>query len=146
MFLTWALNPSSLSKANILYIIHNALHWKYLAIQIVEVHSFICSEPGSILIGHLRGDVFTFCFRDHLLKTVWACKLGILISWNQALKTSWLKALRFMMVRKMDQDFPGRESTASAEKECLKSPKTWSQKGQHLLEWQDLLSHGVQML
>lgn len=112
------------SKANILCIVHNALYWKYLAIQIVEVHSIICSEPGSIsvLIVHFREDVFSFHFRDHLQKTVWDVKVGILVSWNQSLKTrSWLKASKFVMVGKMHQDNPGRENTASAERNCLKA-------------------------
>lgn len=69
------------------------------------------------------GDIFIFHFRDHLHKMVWDFKLGILISWNQSLKTrSWLKASRFMMVGKMHEDIPGRESTASAERMCLKAP------------------------
>lgn len=105
--------------------VHNALYWKYLAIQIVEVHSIICWEPGSIsvLIVHVRGDTFSFHFGDHLHKTVWDVKLGILVSWNQSLKTrSWLKASRFVMVGKMHQDISGRESTASAQRICLKAP------------------------
>lgn len=39
------------------------------------------------------------------------------MSWNQSLKIrSWLKALSFVMVGKMDQDFPGWESTAPAQR------------------------------
>lgn len=63
--------------------------------------------------------------------------------WKQ--EASW-RHLRFVMLGKMDQDFSGRESTVSAQMMCLKTPRTWSPEGWHLLKWWALLSHGVQMM